>query len=67
MAREKDGFRELLEILMEKYPLTLSRDEACNVLGCSPRHLYNIIQRGHIKVKDGKIPIGAIASYLCAE
>lgn len=67
MAREKDGFRELLEILMEKYPPTLSREAACEAIGCSPRHLYNIIKRGHIKVKDGKIPIGAIASYLCAE
>ena len=67
MAREKDGFRELLEILMKKYPPTLSRGEACEAIGCSPRHLYNIIQRGHIKVKDGKITIGAIASYLCAD
>lgn len=66
MAREKDGFRELLEILMEKYPMLLSKGEACDALGCSRDHLRTVIMRGHIKVKDGKIPIGAIASYLCA-
>lgn len=66
MAREKEGYREILEMLMEKYPMLLNRSEVCEVLGCSPRHLYNIIKRGHLKVKDDKITIGAIASYLCA-
>lgn len=67
MAREKSGYREMLSMLMEKYPALLTQGQAAEVLGCSPRHMYDIIKRGHIKVKDGKIPIGAIASYLCAD
>ena len=67
MPREKDGFREILDMLTEKYPATLTLGETCEVLGCSRCHLRTIIGRGHIKVKDGKIPIGAVASYLCAD
>ena len=67
MPREKEGFREILAMLMEKYPPTLSKCKAAEALGCSRSHLQTIISRGKIKPKDGKIPIGAIASYLCAE
>lgn len=67
MPREKQGFREILELLMEKYPMILSKGEACDALGCSRDRLQSLIVRGSIKVKDGKIPIGAIASYLCAD
>lgn len=67
MAREKSGYRDILSVLMEKYPALLTQGQASEALGCSPRHMYDIIKRGHIKVKDGKIPIGAIASYLCAD
>ena len=66
MPREKEGFREILDVLMEKYPPTMTKGEACEAIGCSRGHLRTIIYRGHIKVKDGKIPIGAVASYLCA-
>ena len=67
MAREKEGYREMLSMLMEKYPALLTNGQAAEALGCSRRHFYNIVKRGHIKVKDGKVPIGAIASYLCAD
>lgn len=66
MGREKEGYREILEMLMEKYPVLLTNVQAAEVLGCSRRHFYDIVKRGHIKIKDGKVPIGAIASYLCA-
>lgn len=67
MSREKEGYREILSVLMEKYPALLTNSQTAEVLGCSPRHVYDVIKRGHLKVKDGKIPIGAIASYLCAD
>lgn len=65
MPREKEGYREMLSILMEKYPATLSRTQAGEALSVSQPHLRKLIQRKHIAVKDGKIPIGSIASYLC--
>lgn len=67
MSREKEGYREILSVLMEKYPSLLTNSQTAEALGCSPRHVYDVIKRGHLKVKDGKIPIGAIASYLCAD
>ena len=65
MAREKQGYRDMLYILMEKYPATMTRGMVAQVIGVSPRHLSEIIKKGHIKVQDGKIPIGSVASYLC--
>lgn len=63
--REKQGYRDMLMLLMEKYPATMTRGLAAEILDVSPRHLGEIIKKGHIKVQDGKIPIGSIASYLC--
>lgn len=65
MAREKQGYRDMLSILMEKYPATMTRGMVAQVIGVFPRHLSEIIKKGHIKVQDGKIPIGSVASYLC--
>ena len=63
--REKEGYREMLLILMEKYPNTMTRAVAAAALDVSVRHLNEIIRAGHIKISDGKIPIGSVASYLC--
>ena len=65
MAREKQGYRDILSMLMEQYPATMTRLMAAEILNVSPKHLRKIIKKGHIKVQDGKIPIGSIASYLC--
>lgn len=65
MAREKEGYRDMLVLLLEKYPATLSRVQAGEILSISQPHLRKLIQKKHITVKDGKIPIGSIASYLC--
>ena len=46
-------------------PMTLSKKEAAEALGISRVHLDKIIAKGHLKIQDGKIPIGSIASYLC--
>lgn len=65
MSREKEGYREILSILLEKYPPTLTRKQTAEALGVSVTHLNRIILNRHITVKDGKIPIGSVASYLC--
>lgn len=63
--REKQGYRDMLSLLMERYPNTLTRTQAAECLGISRQYLGEIIQKGHIKIQDSKIPIGSIASYLC--
>lgn len=66
MAREKEGFREVLSFLMEKeYPAMLTRVQVGEILGISQPHLRKLIQKKHIAVCDGKIPIGSVASYIC--
>lgn len=65
MPREKEGYRDMLIILLEKYPPTMSRTQAAEALGVSRPHLNKIIQKQHLKIQDGKIPIGSVASYLC--
>ena len=64
---EKQGYREMLAFLTGEKgcAMMLSRKEAQKVLGVSHTHLTKIIQRGHIKLVDNKVPIGSIASYLC--
>lgn len=65
MAREKDGYRDMLVLLMEQYPMTLSKTQAARALNIGKEKLYELIRKKHITVQDGKIPIGSIASYLC--
>lgn len=65
MPREKEGYRDILMFLMERYPATMSRKQAAEAMGMSTRQLYRVIQKKHIKVQDGKIPVGSVASYLC--
>lgn len=63
--REKEGYRDMLMILMSQYPNMMSKSEAAAALSVSRSHLNEIIRKGHIKVSDGKIPIGSVTSYLC--
>ena len=67
MAREKPEFRNMLCYLIDdkKYPPTMTKGQAAKAIGVSRGHLDKIIARGRIKVQDGKVPIGSIASYLC--
>ena len=65
MPREKPNYRDMLQMLLETNPLLLSKKEAAELLKISRTHLDTIISKGHLKVQDGKIPIGSIASYLC--
>lgn len=62
---EKAGYREMLLMLSEKYPNTLTKKQASEALGVSFPHLQGIIARKHLSVVDGKIPIGSVANYLC--
>lgn len=67
MPREKQGYREMLCFLIndKNLPMTLTKKQAAAVLDVSITHLNTIISKGHLKIQDGKIPIGSIASYLC--
>lgn len=65
MPREKEGYREILMFISEKYGMTLQKKEACEALGVSLPHLNKMIKQGEIKFTYGKIPIGSIVSYLC--
>lgn len=65
MAREAEGYRDMLMVLMEKYPATLTRQMAQEVLGISYPTLRKAIKEKRITVQNGKIPIGSIARYLC--
>lgn len=65
MPREKQNYRDMLLFLSEKYPPTMTRGQACEALGVSRPTLRTMIGKNHIKVQDGKIPIGSVASYLC--
>lgn len=65
MPSEKEGYREILAVLADEYPLMLTRLQVCEILGISQPHLRKLIQKKRIAVKDGKIPIGSVISYSC--
>ena len=65
MSREKENFRIVLQFLSEKYPMMMTKVQASEALGISKPHLDKVIRNNHIKLQDGKIPIGSVASYLC--
>ena len=67
MAREKEGYREMLMFLSEtkKLPLLMNRGQACEALGISRDYLAVLIAKGHIKLSGNKIPLGSVAGYLC--
>lgn len=65
MSREREGYREMLMFLAEKYPMTLTKKQASEALGVSFTHLQKMIRNKHITECDGKIPIGSVAKYLC--
>lgn len=62
---EAFGYRETLELLAEKHPMLVTRQTTTVILGCCTNTLDKIIKKGHIKVVDGKIPLGSIARYIC--
>ena len=67
MSREKQGYREMLCFLIndKSLPMTLTKKQAAEALDVSLTHLNTIISKGHLKIQDGKIPIGSLARYLC--
>lgn len=69
MAKEKEGYREMLAFLTSEkdVPLMMSRTQAANVLNISRTSIGNLIAGGYIALDKAtnKIPIGSIARYLC--
>ena len=64
--REKANYRDMLQFLTDKgYPLMLTKKQTAEILNCGKNAVPRIISKGHLKVIDGKIPIGSVASYLC--
>lgn len=67
MAKEKEGYREMIVFLCEnkKLPLLVTKREACVAMGISRNYLTKLIIDGKITLDENKIPIGSIARYLC--
>lgn len=67
MPREKEGYRDMISVLIEKkhLPLFLNKGQACEVLGISRDHLAKLIAEGEIKVTENKISLGSIARCVC--
>lgn len=65
MAREKNGYREMLEFLAKDHPLTMTQKEAAECIGVSAPHMRKLVVMGKIKVVCGKVPIGSVANFLC--
>lgn len=67
MGREKENYRSMLSYLADekKCPLVMNKVEVAKVLGISRGKLDDMIFEGEIKMSGGKIPIGALANYLC--
>ena len=54
MAREKEGYRENLEILGEVFPgkKMLTVEEVSDYLGCDRRTITNLIKKGRLVAID---------------
>ncbi|MBQ2391513.1 MAG: hypothetical protein II306_07065 [Clostridia bacterium] len=66
MPREKANYSDMLNYLIKDLgcPLTMSKTEASRLVNLSRVTLDKAIRGNRIKVQDGKIPIGSVASYL---
>ena len=63
---EKKGYRDMLNFLYDKgVPMLLTRAQAGKLLGIGQQNLRKEIANGKLNLKDNRIPIGSIASYLC--
>jgi len=67
VAREKEGYRELLARLYEMFPgrLVLTREETARVLGCSVKSVQRnatipTVKMGHLV----RVPIDGLARWL---
>lgn len=67
MPREKPNYRDMLAYLreVEKAPLSLNKSEAADLIDVNRAELNEMISKGIIVIKNKKIPLGSIASYLC--
>ena len=65
MPREKEGYRDMLSILMERYPMLLTKKQVCEILDLSFQTVCKLIAKGKLTCDAGKIPIGSLARYLC--
>lgn len=68
MAREKDGYRDMLQFLKEEYPelgLLTTKERAARTLRVSKDTVRRYIREGKLSEVDGKIPIMSIARLLC--
>ena len=66
MPREKANYSDMLNYLIKDLgcPLTMTKVDASKFINLSRTTLDRAIRGGRIKVQDGKIPVGSIASYL---
>ena len=67
MAREKEGYRETLELLItvKNCPLLLSYEQTADILGVCTKTVQRMINEKKLIRKQGGIPIGSVASYIC--
>ena len=61
---EVAGFREVVGVLAEKYPLMMPKEQAAEVLGISRDTLRGYIVSGELAAKGRYIPLTAIAKFL---
>ena len=69
MAREKDGYRDMLQFLKEEYPelgLLASKERTAKALKVSKDTVRKYIREGKLTEVGGKIPIMSIARLLCS-
>lgn len=65
MAREKDGYRENLELLNNRFPMSdmLSMEQAMQVIGCTDRRTLKKYLGKHLVNKQ--ISKVFLARYMC--
>ncbi len=61
---EVAGYRELIGVLAERYPLLMPKEQAAEVLGVSRETLRGYIVSGELPNKGRFIPLPAIAKFL---
>lgn len=68
MAREKEGYREMLLFLSvdKKLPALANKVQICEALGISRDYLDKLIAKGDISLSSNKVTIGSVARFLCS-
>lgn len=62
---EKQGYRDTLAVLSQRFPALIRKGDVAEYMGCSERTVARMVAAGKLKAENGKVTIGSLAWLIC--